>query len=245
MATGNKPGPIGFVPAPAPGASPPAPPAPKIPSTPKTSTSKPCQNGATPGPLKTALQVPIRPPKFPGDTIKSTDGNTYVVLEDTVRRRGDTAWRCNNPGNLTADKIVPEAWGYGDYQGKSLFGRFVIFPTLEKGWDGLHQWMTKRQNMTVRSYAEAHAPSKEPGNDPARYARILVKYALGIQGEAQQNAAAQSTTIKKILEAGWPDKLKKAFNEAEGYKVGDELSFDDQTLPSDVGPPVRAGRDSH
>ena len=131
---------------------------------------------------------------------------------------------------------MPEAWSYGAYPGKTLFGRFVIFPTLERGWDGLHQWMVKRQNMTVRGYAEAHAPSTEPGNDPARYARILVKYALGIQGEAQQNAAAQSTTINKLLEAGWPDKLKKAFNEAEGYTTGDELGFDDPSLPPDVGP---------
>jgi len=246
MATGNPPGPIGFVPAPAPGAFPHIPPAPKLPPAPKVpSAPKVSQNVATPGPLTTPLQGPTRPPKFPGDTIKSTDGNTYVVLEDTVRRRGDSCWRCNNPGNLSADKIVPEAWSYGAYPGKTLFGRFVIFPTLERGWDGLHQWMVKRQNMTVRNYAEAHAPSKEPGNDPARYARILVKYALGIQGEAQQNAAAQSTTMKKLLEAGWPDKLKKAFNEAEGYTIGDELGFDDPSLPPDVGPPVRAGRLSH
>jgi hypothetical protein len=244
MAPAKQPGPNEFYPAPAPGVFPPGPPPPAgIPP----SSPAPHQN-APPGPIGLPAQVaPPRPgpnviPKYPGDTIKSKDGNTYVVLEKTVRRKGDTAWRGNNPGNLTADKTVPEAWSYGAYQGKTLFNRFVIFPTLDDGWNGLYQWMKKRENMTVRNYAEAHAPSKEPGNDPGRYARILVKHALGIQGEDKQNQAARSTTIKKLLEAGWPQKLKAAFNEAEGYTPGDELDYDDPALPPDVGPAVRAGR---
>lgn len=203
----------------------------------------PLQAGRLPGTLGLSTSSRAITPKFPGDTIKSGDGNTYVVLENTVRRKGDSAWRCNNPGNLTADKSFPEAWNYGTYVGKNLFRRFVIFPTLEAGWDGLYQWMKKRENMTVRSYTESHAPSSESGNDPAKYARILVKHALGVQGVEQQNRAARATTIKKLLEAGWPQKLKAAFNEAEGFKPGEELSFDYPFLPSDVGPAVRAGRD--
>lgn len=242
MVDRRRPGPIGyFIPAPAPGVFPPPPPPPGPP---------PCQSGAIPGPLGLQPEPTAQPPspspsiapKFPGDTVRSKDGNTYVVLENTVRRRGDSAWRCNNPGNLTADKTVSEAWNYGAYKGKNLFGRFVIFPTLDDGWNGLYTWMKKRENMTVRGYAESHAPSSEPPNDSARYARILVKHALGVQRVEQQNQAARTTTVKKLLEAGWPEKLKLAFHEAEGFKPGDELRYDDASLPPDVGPAVRAGR---
>ena len=210
----------------------------------------PLNAGAPPGPLNKPQISPVKPkaptsalvPAFPGDTIKSKDGNTYVVLDGKVRRKGDTAWRCNNPGNMTADKTVPEAWKYGAYRGKNLWGRFVIFPTLDAGWAGLKQWMEKREKMSVWNYAESHAPAKEKGNDPAKYARILIRHAFGTQGDAAQEQKAKNTTVRQLLDAGWPDKLKKAFNEAEGFHVGEELDFDDTTLPADVGPRVVLGR---
>jgi len=182
-------------------------------------------------------------PKFPGDVIKSADGNHYVVLRDRVRRKGDSAWCANNPGNLTADKNFPEAWNYGAYRGKNLFGRFVIFPTLDDGWNGLKKWMEARKEKTVWVYTKGHAPSSEPGNDPALYAQILVRHVFGVPRWEQQ-MVARKKTVKQLLETGWPAKLKLAFNEAEGYKPGEELGFYNPSLPTDVGPAVRAGRET-
>lgn len=166
------------------------------------------------------------------------------MLETKVRRKGDSAWRCNNPGNLTVDSKFPEAWGYGAYPRKNLWGRFPIFPTLDAGWEGLRQWMVARQTKTVMAYAESHAPASEPPNDPVRYARILVKHVFEIQGQAAQEKRARETTVEALLAAGWPAKLKPAFNEAEGFTPGDEVDFEDTSLPADVGPAVRAGRDT-
>ncbi|HZF09331.1 MAG TPA: hypothetical protein VFE33_11125 [Thermoanaerobaculia bacterium] len=184
------------------------------------------------------------PAKFPGDTIVSRDGNTYVVLETKVRRKGDSAWRCNNPGNLTVNSDFPEAWSYGAYDKKNLWGRFPIFPTIDDGWEGLRRWMDARKTKTVMAYAESHAPASEAGNDPVRYARILVRHTFGTSGQAAQEKVAKETTVEALLAAGWPSKLKPAFNEAEGFTTGDEVDFEDTSLPADVGPAVRAGRDT-
>ena len=180
-------------------------------------------------------------PKFPGDVIKSADGNHYVVLSDRVRRKGDSAWRANNPGNLTVDKNFPEAWNYGAYRDTNLFGRYAIFPTLDAGWNGLKKWMDTRKEKTVLTFTRGYAPSSEPGNKPILYARILIRHVFGVQGREQQDEVARKKTVEQLIETGWPAKLKLAFNEAEGYKSGEEFGFYNTSLPTDVGPAVLAG----
>jgi hypothetical protein len=80
-------------------------------------------------------------PGAPGSSIR-VNKILYVVVDGGVQFKtsdtGGPAGLCNNPGNITVNDAHPAAWGddIGAYAGRSILGRFAIFPTYAAGRAG-------------------------------------------------------------------------------------------------------------
>ncbi len=160
----------------------------------------------------------------PGSSIAVGD-TMYVVLDDCVQfktgKAGGPARQNNNPGNITVDDNVPDAWSpeVGAYKGRNTDARFAIFPSYKKGragaiaWAGI--WVRKRPDITLLGYFKIYAPARENPkvNNPETYADIVAKKVAPAIGKPVD----QSTPVKDIIDAKGMEAFVDGQEIAEGF----------------------------
>lgn len=176
----------------------------------------------------------------PGSSIRV--GKTlYIVVDDGVQFKtsesGGPAGVCNNPGNITVNDAHPAAWGgdIGAYAGRSVLGRFAVFPSYAAGRAGAKAWASKQPAKTLLKYFQDYAPSSEPPNDPATYAQIV---ADTISGAVGSGTVTKETTIGAILALGpgAMDAFVSGQEKAEGFTQSNVKKVDTASadLPQEV-----------
>jgi hypothetical protein len=165
----------------------------------------------------------------------------YVVVDGGVQFKtsesGGPAGLCNNPGNITVNDAHPAAWAddIGAYAGRSILGRFAIFPTYAAGRAGAKAWAVKQPSKTLLKYFQDYAPSSEPPNDPATYAQIVAGTINARLGSAK---VTTSTTIEAILALGRAtmDDFVSGQEKAEGFTQSNVklVATDSADLPTEV-----------
>jgi hypothetical protein len=167
-----------------------------------------------------------------GDVI-SILGVDHVFYDEEMHTGGSTAWKNNNPGNITIYK--GEAVRYGAYDGKHN-DRFAIFPTPEVGYEAIRQFVQHRGGMTILDMMKLYAPAGDGPNNPEAYAESIAG-SLGVTTDTtvgtldDDQVSVVADTIKKI----------------EGTIEGQTYTADD--LPDDIAQwladhPSRSERDA-
>lgn len=115
---------------------------------------------------------------------------------------GSASYRNNNPGNFRCSSLV-----MGEFGATKCVNNLAVFPTYEKGWQALKQFLiyactdqlrSYKSTMTLLEFYQRYAPSTD-GNNPKNYASAVAKD-LGVSidtkiGSLYQNKVQMDTNI--------------------------------------------------
>src|SRR3990167_8717616 len=135
-----------------------------------------------------------------------------VIYTDTDERHfrfsgGTWTWRNHNPGNVWAGPISKKHNQIGKTHG------FAIFPDDESGHESLLDTLIKTYgDSSIHEMIYSYAPPKE--NPTKKYEKLL----------REKTGIYDDTLIKDFTDTQF-DKLWKAIQQMEGYKVGDIIEI--------------------
>jgi len=91
---------------------------------------------------------------------------------------GSASYRNNNPGNFRCSSLV-----MGEFGATKCINNLAVFPTYEKGWEALKQFLiyactdklrSYKSSMTLLDFYKVYAPSAD-NNNPMNYASAVAK----------------------------------------------------------------------
>jgi hypothetical protein len=162
----------------------------------------------------------------------------YVIHADHVRigspqmraGPGTFAWLNNNPGNLTAK---PGGDEFGGYAGKRNYHNFIIFSTIDAGWDAIPRFLDRDifRSKTLYGAMAEYSPPWD-GGKPGEYAdAIAARLNKDIPEGGEQ--ISRETPFKNLTF----DQLKAARDailQKEGTIKGETKAWNDPSVPAPI-----------